>query len=349
MVKGDALGWECVDIYWTLKITQYKTKVATKVGILSEHVKLLDSVQSVNILRAPVLTSTALIHEVHRSCTAYYWDPLLHNDITELLDVGHMALLHFPLEDHHRCSTGFRSGNTLGHSITFSFLSEAVVILVVCLGSLSCRSGQFLKGGHHVLLHNVTVHVGIHVLNEAQLPSTSGTQAAPDRDAITIMLDCRQDTMFLVLLTRASTHMLDTIWAKHVYLSLIRPQDMVPEIHALGLLSTNCLQAFLWANLRRDFLLWRRPCKPTCCSVRRMIWALTGWTSASATSKAMLARSCVCFLKPASAPDTQHEDSTSLIDPCEACYERNPVLKKPLYDPGHCILSLSVRVLPIFF
>jgi len=32
----------------------------------------------------------------------------------------------------------------------------------------------------------------------------------------------------------------------------------------------------------------------------------------------MLAQSCVCFLKPASAPDAQHEDSTSLIDPCKA-------------------------------
>jgi len=42
------------------------------------------------------------------------WDPLppLHNDITELLDVKHMALLHCPL---HRCSIGFRSGEILGH------------------------------------------------------------------------------------------------------------------------------------------------------------------------------------------------------------------------------------------
>jgi len=47
------------------------------------------------------------------------------------------------------------------------------------------------------------------------------------------MLDWRQDTIFLVLLTRALPHMLDNIWAKEVYLSLIRPQDMVPVIHAL--------------------------------------------------------------------------------------------------------------------
>jgi len=97
-----------------------------------------------------------------------------------------MALLHFRLRMPHRCSIGFRSGDMLGHSITFtfSFLSKAVVILAVCLGPLSCRSAQFLKGGHHVLLQNVTVHVGIHVsLNKAELPSTSSTHAAPDHDA----------------------------------------------------------------------------------------------------------------------------------------------------------------------
>ncbi len=76
----------------------------------------------------------------------------------------------------------------------------------------NCRLAQFLKGGHHLLLQNVTVHVGIHVsLNEPQLPSTSITHAAPDHDTTTTMLDCRQGTIFLVLLTRASPHMLDTI------------------------------------------------------------------------------------------------------------------------------------------
>ncbi len=94
---------------------------------------------------------------------------------------------------------------------------------------------QFLKEGHHLLLQNVTVHVEIHVsLNEPQLPSTSSSHAAQDHDATTTMLDCRQGTIVLVLLTRVSPHMLDTIWVKHVYLRLIRPQDMAPVIHALG-------------------------------------------------------------------------------------------------------------------
>jgi len=85
-----------------------------------------------------------------------------------------MVLL-LPLEDHHRCSIGFRSGETLGHSITFSFPNKVVVILVVCWGSLSCRSAEFLKGVHHVLLQNVCGHAGIHVfLNEAQPPIPAG-------------------------------------------------------------------------------------------------------------------------------------------------------------------------------
>ncbi len=136
----------------------------------------------------------------------------------------------FRLRMPHMCSIGFRSGDILGHSITFTFSSKAVSSWLCVWGGYVGK--QFLKGGHHLLLHNVTVHVGIHVsLNEPQLPSTS--HPAPNHDATTTMLDCRQGTNFLILLTRASPHMLDTIWVKQVYLRLIRPQDMVPVIHAL--------------------------------------------------------------------------------------------------------------------
>ncbi len=46
----------------------------------------------------------------------------------------------FRLRMPHRCSIVFRSGDMLGQSITFtlSFFSQAVVVLEVCLGSLSC-------------------------------------------------------------------------------------------------------------------------------------------------------------------------------------------------------------------
>ncbi len=76
-----------------------------------------------------------------------------------------LALLHLSLRMPHRFSIGF------GQSITFTlrFFSKAVVILEVCLGSLSCwnNAAQSPKGGDHALLHYVTVHVGIHgSLNE---------------------------------------------------------------------------------------------------------------------------------------------------------------------------------------
>ncbi len=41
--------------------------------------------------------------------------------------------------------------------------------------------------------------------------------------------------------------------------------------------SANCLRAFLCIIFRRGVLLGRQPCRPIWCSVRRMVWALTGW------------------------------------------------------------------------
>ncbi len=111
-------------------------------------------------------------------------------------------------------------------------------------------------------------------LNESQLLSTSSSHAAPDYDATTTMLDCRQGT---------------TCWTS-IYLRLNRPQDMIPVIHALGQVAFIKLFAgFLWASFRRGFFLGWWLCKQTCCSVCRMVWVLTSWHSTSATAKAMLA------------------------------------------------------------
>ncbi len=72
----------------------------------------------------------------------------------------------FHLRMPHRCSIGFRSGDMLGQSITFtlSFFSKAVVIIMLKY----CPVAQSLKGGDHDLLQYVTVHVG-------------STHAAPDK------------------------------------------------------------------------------------------------------------------------------------------------------------------------
>ncbi len=47
--------------------------------------------------------------------------------------------------------------------------------------------------------------------------------------------------------------------------------------------------------------------------------------------------SSICFLKPTSAPHAQHKDSTSLIDPWEACSEWNPSWKTSVWPwPLYC-------------
>ncbi len=100
-------------------------------------------------------------------CQYFVWPPLFSSSVLTLLDMEFMKasqvatgiLFHtsmmtswswwmletlrsstFRLRIPHRCSIGFRSGNMLGQSITFtlSFFSKAVVVLEVCLGSLSC-------------------------------------------------------------------------------------------------------------------------------------------------------------------------------------------------------------------
>ncbi len=67
-------------------------------------------------------------HGVHQSFTGCHWIPLslLHDDITELVDVRDLALHHLPFEDAPQIT------------FTLSFFSKAVVVLEVCLGLLSC-------------------------------------------------------------------------------------------------------------------------------------------------------------------------------------------------------------------
>ncbi len=126
----------------------------------------------------------------------------------------------FRLRMPHMSSTGFRSGDILGHSITFTFTSKAVVILAVCLGWLLCwktvSEGRASSSASEC--HSTCWNPCFPQWTTA--PSTSSSHAAPDHDATSTMLDCRQGTVLLVLLTRASPHMLDTIGVKQVYLML---------------------------------------------------------------------------------------------------------------------------------
>ncbi len=67
-------------------------------------------------------------HRVHQSFTGCTWSPLplLHDYITELVDVKDLAHLQLPFEDAPQLT------------FTLSFFNKAVVVLEVCLGSLSC-------------------------------------------------------------------------------------------------------------------------------------------------------------------------------------------------------------------
>ncbi len=94
---------------------------------------------------APLLSTTALIilgMEFTRAAQAVagilFHSPIMTSRSWWMLDTWCFST--FRLRMPHRCSVGFRSGDTLGHSITFTFnfISKAVVILAVSLGSLFC-------------------------------------------------------------------------------------------------------------------------------------------------------------------------------------------------------------------
>ncbi len=103
--------------------------LATKVSTtLSENVQIGPKVSTFCV--ATIILQHCLNpirHGVHRTFTGYHWSPLpfLHDDITELVDVRDLALLHLSFEDAPYIT------------FTLSFFSKAVVVLEVCLGSLS--------------------------------------------------------------------------------------------------------------------------------------------------------------------------------------------------------------------
>ncbi len=103
--------------------------LATKVSTpLSENVQIGPKVSIFCVATIFQHCLNPLGHGVHHSFTGCHWSPLplLHDDITELVDVRDLALLHLPFEDASQIT------------FTLGFFSKAVVVLEVCLGSLSC-------------------------------------------------------------------------------------------------------------------------------------------------------------------------------------------------------------------
>ncbi len=104
--------------------------LATKVSTpLSENVQIGPKVSIFCVATIIFLHClNPLGHGVHQSFTGCHWSPLplLHDDITELVDVRDHALLHVLFEDAPQIT------------FTLSFFSKTVVVLEMCLGSLSC-------------------------------------------------------------------------------------------------------------------------------------------------------------------------------------------------------------------
>ncbi len=237
----------------------------------------------------------------------------------------------FHLRMPHRCSKWFRSGDMLGQSITFtlSFFSKAVVVILLEY----CPAVQSPKGGDQALLqyvHSTCWHSWFPSMNcSSPVPA-----ALMQPQTMTLPPPCLTvgKTLVFVLLTGCHHHTLDTMWTKYVYLGLIRPQDMFPVI---CLSSANCLQAFLCIIFRRGFRLWWQPCRPIWCSVRRMVWALTGWPPPPIQPLQQCWQHWyVYFPNTTSGYDAEHMHSTwsSMVRPVLSgtC----PV--KPLYGLGHC-------------
>ncbi len=125
-----------------------------------------------------------------------------------------------------------------------------------------------------------------------------------------------------------SPHMLDTIWVKQVYLR----HQTTGHGSSNSCYWPGCLQqsvcrffcepaseeASFWDDGHANWLV-------AVCGVWSEHWKAD--LPLLQPLKQCWQHSCVCFLKPASASDAQHKDSTSLIDPCKACSEWNPPRK----------------------
>ncbi len=156
--------------------------------------------QSVNSLWPPLFSRTALtlLGMEFTSASHVASGVLFHSSMKTSQSWWMLETLRsssFRLRMPHIRSIGFRSGDMFGKSITFtlSFFSKAVVVLEVCLGSLSCWNTALRpspKGGDEL--------IRIKIMN----CSSAVPAALMQPHTMTLpppMLDCRQDTLVFVL------------------------------------------------------------------------------------------------------------------------------------------------------
>ncbi len=207
----------------------------------------------------------------------------------------------FRLRMLHRCSIGFRSGDMLGQSITFTlrFFSKAVVVLEVCLGLLcwntALQPDLWMEG--IMLCFSMSQYMLTFIVPSMNC-SSPVLAALMQPQTMTLPPPC---------LTVGKTHLslYSSPGCRHTRLTSSEPNNVSWSHQTTGhgmsipacLSSANCLQAFLCIIFRRGFLLGRQPCRPIWCSVRHMVWALTGWPPTPSTSAAMLAELIRLFPK----------------------------------------------------
>ncbi len=197
-------------------------------------------------------------HGVHQSFTGCHWSPLplLHDDITELVDVTEtLCSSTFCLRMPHRCSIGFRSGDMLGQSITFtlSFFSKAVVVLEVCLGSLSCCNTALrpsLRREGIMLCFSMSQYMSAALMQ----PQT-----------MTLPPPC-------LTVGKTNLSLYSSPGCRHTRLTPSEPNKFIlvssdhrtwfqQSMSLVCLSSANYLWAFLCIIFRRGFLLGRQPCR----------------------------------------------------------------------------------------
>ena len=112
----------------------------------------------------------------------------------------------FCLRMTHRCPIGFRFGDILGQSITFtlSFFSKALVVLEVCLGLLSCWNTALRPSFQReaiVLCFSMSQYMLAFMVPSMNCSSPVRAALLQPQTMTLPPLDCRQDTLVFALLT----------------------------------------------------------------------------------------------------------------------------------------------------
>ncbi len=189
--------------------------LATKVSTpLSENVQIGPKVSIICVATTIIFQHclNPLGHGVHQSFTGCHWSHW------RMLETLRSSTFHLRMS--HRCSIGFRSGDMLGQSITFtlSFFSKAVVVLEVCLGSLSCWNTALrpsLRREGIMLCFSMSQY-----MLAFMVPSMNCSSPVPaalmQPQTMTLPPPCLTigKTLVFVLLTWLPPHTLDTIWTK---------------------------------------------------------------------------------------------------------------------------------------